>query len=110
MAAMERAPLRNARWLVTSSTFSEPMYTTRPSRKDARCWAPVLSIVVNLVQDASAAGSEWPMAHPRRPAGVSGRKGLLAALALRIIADHEVALNDIDLFPMVVDEGLGGKR
>src|SRR5688500_15665672 len=66
-------------------------------------------VVVDLVQDAAAAGGERAVVHARRPAGVGGREALLAALALLVVAHHEVALHHVDLLPMVVDEGLGGE-
>jgi hypothetical protein len=71
---------------------------------------PVLSIVVNLVKDAAAAGSERAVVHARRPAGIGRRDALLAAFALLVVADHEVALHDVDLFPVVVYERLGRER
>src|SRR6185295_4211879 len=86
------------------------MYTTRPSRSDSRCSAPVLSIVVDLVQDAAAAGGERAVVHARRAAGVGGREALLPALALLVVADHQVALHHVHLFPVVVHERLGGER
>src|SRR5687768_10856113 len=86
------------------------MYTTRPSRSDSRCALPVFSIVVNLVQDAAAPRGERAVVHPGRPAGVGRREALLAALAVLVVADHQVALHDVNLFPMVVHEGLGGER
>src|SRR5687768_11222610 len=107
---MERAPLRNAGCVVTSSTRSAPIYTTRPSRSDSRCSLPLFSIIVNLVKDAAAARGERAVVHTRRSAGVSRREALLSALALLVVADHEVALHDIDLFPVIVHEGLGGER
>src|SRR5688572_16603599 len=107
---MDRAPLRNAGCVVTSLTRSEPMYTTRPSRRDSRCSLPVLSIVVNLVQDAAAAGGERAVVHARRPAGVGRREALLPALALLVVSDDEIALHHVHLFPVVVHEWLGGER
>src|SRR5687768_5806523 len=84
---------------------------TRPSRSDARCSAPVFSmVVVDLVQDAAAARRERPVVHAWRPAGVSRREALLPALALLVVAHDEIALHHVHLFPMVVDERLGGER
>src|SRR5678815_659853 len=77
---------------------------------DSRCCAPLLSIVVDLVEDAAAAGGERAVVHARRPAGIGRGEALLPALALLVVADHEVALHHIDLFPVVVHEGLGGER
>src|SRR4051812_31113004 len=111
MEATVRAALRNAGCVVTSSTFSAPMYTTRPSRICLRCSLPLLSIlvVVDLVKDAAAARGERAVMHARGPAGVGRGEALLAALALRVVADDQVALHHVDLFPMVVDEGHRGE-
>src|SRR5688572_27902748 len=46
---------------------------------------------------------------PRRTAGVGRREALLPALTLLVVADHEVALHYIDLFPVIVHKGLGGE-
>src|SRR3954447_3051668 len=112
MEATVRAALRNAGCVVTSSTFSAPMYTTRPSRICLRCSLPLLSIlvVVDLVEDAAAARGERAMVDAGRPAGVRRRETLLAAFALLIVAHDEVALHHVDLFPVVVDEGHGRER
>src|SRR5690242_13252357 len=104
---MERAALRNAGCAVTSSTRSPPMYTTRPSRSCSRCSAPLLSIVVNLVEDAAALGGERAVLHARRAAGIGGGEALFAAAPLSVISDDEIALHDEHLFPVVVHEGLG---
>src|ERR1700733_14972663 len=42
-----------------------------------------------------------------RTAGIGTGPEILAAGAARIVADGEVALDQIDLFPIIVDEGLG---
>src|SRR5262249_52497723 len=67
-----------------------------------------LVVIVNLVQQAAALGLERPVISARRPASISRGVERLAALALRIVADDEVAGNEIDLFPMVVHERSGG--
>src|SRR5882724_1920857 len=46
----------------------------------------------------------------RRPAGIGRREALLAAAPLRVVADDEIALDHVHLFPVVVDEGHGRKR
>src|SRR2546422_1888882 len=66
-------------------------------------------VVVDLVKNAPASGCERTVMHAGRPAGIGGCEALLAALALPVVAHHEVALHDIDLFPVVVHERLGGK-
>src|SRR5688572_23112348 len=91
------------------------MYTTRPSRSDFRCSFPLLSmarslVVMDLVQDAAAARGERAVVHARRPAGIGRRECLRAALALLVVAHYEVTLHHVDLFPVVMHEGLGGKR
>src|SRR5690348_9282352 len=91
----------------------------RPSRSDERCSFPLLSmaarlpgglVVMDLVEDAAALGGERTVLHARRPAGVGRRVALLAATPLGIVADDQVALRDVDLLPVIVHEGLGGKR
>src|SRR5207237_8001499 len=90
--------------------------TTRASRNDSRCSAPVFSmgcllpgglVVVHLVQDAAALGGERTVLYPRRPAGVRRGERLLAAASLGVVADDEVAMHDVHLFPVVVHERLG---
>src|SRR5687767_10731896 len=65
---------------------------------------------MNLMQDAAGARGERAVVHARRPAGISGREALLPALALLVVADHQVALHHVHLFPVVVHEGLGRER
>src|SRR5258706_4067838 len=45
-----------------------------------------------------------------RPAGIGRREALLAAAPLRVVADDEVALHHVHLFPVIVDERHGRKR
>src|SRR2546423_533356 len=94
------------------------MYTTRPSRSESRCSAPVFSmarllsgglVVMHLVQDAAALGGERAVLHARRPAGIGRCERLLTAAALRVVADDEIAVHDVHLLPVVVHEGLGRK-
>src|SRR5437868_3659592 len=73
-------------------------------------WLPGSLVVMDLVEDAAALGGERAVVRARRPTGVGGRKTLLAAAALRIVADDEIALRDVDLLPVVVHERLGGVR
>src|SRR3954470_1761395 len=111
MEALQRAALRNAGCVVTSSTFSAPMYTTRPSRNCLRCSLPFFStVVVDFVEDAAPMRGERSVPHAGRPAGVGGREALLTALPLLVVADDQVALHDVHLLPMVMHERLGGKR
>src|ERR1051325_1382459 len=64
-------------------------------------------VVMQLVQDAAALGGERTVLHARRTAGVGRGEGLLAAAALRVVADDEVAVHDVHLLPVVVHERLG---
>src|SRR5438046_8300040 len=66
-------------------------------------------VVVDLVKNAPASGCERTVMHSGRPAGIGGCEALLAALALLVVADDEIALHHVDLFPVVVHERLGGK-
>src|SRR5258706_11908551 len=45
-----------------------------------------------------------------RPAGIGRREALLAAAPLHVVADDEVALHHVHLFPVIVDERHGRKR
>src|ERR1700747_727474 len=84
---------------------------TLPSFSDSRCSFPVFSIVVvDLVKNAPASGCERTVAHARGAAGVGRGEALLAALARGVVADDQVALYDVHLFPVVVHERLGGER
>src|SRR2546421_11911148 len=65
-------------------------------------------VIVDFVEDAATPGGERPVVHARRTAGIGRREGLLAAAALRIVADDQVAVHHVDLFPVIVHEGLGG--
>src|SRR6266850_2643973 len=89
----------------------------RPSFSDSRCSFPLFSmtrplsgglVIVDFVEDAAAPGGERPMVHARRTAGVGRCEALLAAAALSVVADDQVAVHYVDLFPVIVDEGLGG--
>src|SRR2546427_6966916 len=66
-------------------------------------------VVVDLVKNASASGCERTVVHAWGPTGIGRREALLAALALLVVADDEVALHHIHLFPVVVHERLGGE-
>src|SRR5205807_6780209 len=52
---------------------------------------------------------ERTVMHAWGPAGIGRREALLAALALLVVADDEVALHHVHLFPVVVHERLGGE-
>src|SRR5690242_18209586 len=63
-----------------------------------------LVVIMNLVEQAAAVGAERAVMDAGRPARVSGRVERLAAFAVLVVADHEVAADQIDFFPMVVHE------
>src|ERR671923_803785 len=84
----------------------------RKSSKLRRRWRGRLGsgafvVVVDLVEHAAALGLERAVVDPRRPAGIGRRVEGFAAFALRIVADDEIAGNQIDLLPMVVHERRG---
>src|SRR5271165_5879266 len=66
-----------------------------------------LVIVVHLEQRAAALRFERSVINAGRTARIGRRDERLAALALRIVADDEVAGHQVDLLPVVVDEGRG---
>src|SRR2546425_1376962 len=66
-------------------------------------------VVVDLVKNASASGCERTVVHAWGPTGIGRCEALLAALALPVVAHHQVALEHVDLFPVVVHERLGGE-
>src|SRR5712692_4700553 len=66
-------------------------------------------VVVDLVKNAPASGCERTVVHAGRPAGIGGCEALLAALAPLVVAHHQVALHQVDLFPVIVHERLAGK-
>src|SRR6267143_4132468 len=65
-------------------------------------------VIVDFVEDAAAPGGERPMVHARRTASVGRCEALLAAAALSVVADDQVAVHYVDLFPVIVHERLGG--
>src|SRR5215475_350716 len=65
-------------------------------------------VVVELIEQAAAIRLEWPVINARRPAGIGRGGERFAALSLRVVADDEVARDQIDLLPMVVHERRGG--
>src|ERR1700730_6011340 len=74
------------------------------SQKRCRVSLLTLVVVMHLEQHASGLGLERAVLDPRWPARIGGRMKWLAALALGVIADNEVARHQIHLFPMVMDE------
>src|SRR5262245_23905619 len=68
------------------------------------CSWVALVVIVDLEQHAAAVGLERPVMHARRPARVGGRLEAFAALAARVIADDEIARQEVHFLPMVVHE------
>src|ERR1700733_14095732 len=66
-----------------------------------------LIVIMNLVKQTPGVGAERPMQRAGRAAGVGRRVERPAALAVRVVADDEIAGDEIDFLPMVVDEGRG---
>src|SRR5262245_13332496 len=67
-----------------------------------------LVVIMNLVQQAAAVGFERPVMDAGRPARIGRRLDALATLAVLVVADDEVAGDQVDLLPMVVHERCGG--
>src|SRR5215475_15609744 len=67
-----------------------------------------LVVVVERIQQAAAVRLERPVVNARRPAGIGRGVEPFATLSLRVVADDEVARDQIDLLPMVVHERRGG--
>src|SRR4051794_11235841 len=63
---------------------------------------------MDLEQRAAAVRLERAVRRAGRPTRVGAGRKILAALALRIVAHGEVAVQQVDLFPIFVDEGIGG--
>src|ERR1043165_1876817 len=85
-------------WVLIS--FGTPIFTARLLRR--------LVEIMDLEQRAAAVRLERPVRRAGRPARIGAGREILAALALRIVADGEVAVQQIDLFPVFVDERVGG--
>src|SRR6185295_14949496 len=64
-------------------------------------------VVVNLEQQATALRLERPVRRARRAAGVGARPEFLAAVAVSVVADDEIARHEVHLLPVIVHEGLG---
>src|SRR5215510_11910615 len=78
------------------------------SFRSALCLFLALVVVVELIEQAAAVRLERPVVNARRPAGLGRGVECSAALSLRVVADDEVARDQIDLLPMVVHERRGG--
>src|SRR5271166_1114323 len=71
-------------------------------------WLLAFVVIVDLVEQAAAIGFERPVMDARRAAGIGRRVEGLTALALLVIADDEVARNQVHLLPVIVHEGRSG--
>src|ERR1700733_515726 len=60
--------------------------------------------IMDLEQGAAADRLERAVCRAGRPAGIGAFDETLAAVALRVVADRQVALEQIDLFPIFMDE------
>src|SRR5437879_4169927 len=61
---------------------------------------------MDLVEKTAADRFEWAVHGAGRPAGIGAGREILAAMALGIIADREVSLDQVDLLPILVDKRL----
>src|SRR5262249_48618698 len=81
----------------------------RSSFHSALClFLALVVVVVELIEQAAAVRLERPVVDARRPAGIGRGVECFAALSLRVVADDEVARDQIDLLPLVVRERRGG--
>src|SRR5271168_3453079 len=64
--------------------------------------------IMDLEQGAAAVRLERPMRCAGRSAGIGALGKILAAAALRVVADRQIALEQIDLLPIFMDERGGG--
>src|SRR6266545_3904107 len=69
---------------------------------------PALVVIMDLVEHAALLRLERAVMDAGRAARVGRRPEGFAALALRVVADRQVAGEQIDLFPMIVHERRGG--
>ena len=59
---------------------------------------------MDLVEHTAALGLEGAVRRSRWPTGIGGRGEQLAAIALQIVADNQVAFEQEHLFPVIMDE------
>src|SRR5438105_14717980 len=64
-------------------------------------------VIVNLEQQTAAIRLERTVHRAGRPAGIGAGREILAAPTLGIVADRQIALDEIHLFPIIMHEGLG---
>src|SRR4029077_2514652 len=66
-----------------------------------------LVVIMDLVEQAAALGFEWSVMDAGRAAGIGTSRERLAARALPVIADDEVAGNEVHLLPVIMHEWRG---
>src|SRR5712691_814524 len=66
-----------------------------------------LRVIMDFQEQAAAVRFERTVHGPRRTAGIGSRREAFAALAFGVVADRQIALDQIDLFPVFVDKGRG---
>src|ERR1700680_3312475 len=64
-------------------------------------------IIVDFEQHAALLRFEWAVMNAGRPAGIGRAVKSFATFSLRIIADDQIAGEEINLFPMIVHKGRG---
>src|SRR5258708_27759667 len=65
-------------------------------------------VIMDFEQQAALLGFERPVMNAGRAARIGRAEEGLAALALRVAADDEIAGEKINLLPMIVHKGRGG--
>src|SRR5437773_10889004 len=75
----------------------------------ARRRNPSLAKIMDFKQEAAAIRFEGAVDGAGRAAGVSAGRKAFAAAPLGIVTDGQVAVDQIDLLPVFVDKGGGGK-
>ena len=76
-------------------------------RRQAALLLRAFVIIVDFEQHAAVFGLERAVINIGRTARIGGRLERLAALALGVVADREIARQQIDFLPVVVDERCG---
>src|SRR5262249_57626592 len=69
-----------------------------------------LRVIVDFEQQAAGLGFERAMHRTRRAARIGAWSEGLAAASLGVVADGQVALDEINLFPVVMNERRGRKN
>src|SRR6266851_422526 len=69
----------------------------------------LLRVIMDFEEQAAAVRLERTVHGPRRTAGIGARGKAFAPLAFRVVADRQIALDQVDLFPVFVNKGRGGE-